>query len=162
MQHSDLIADTFQCTRCHKKFYEDGFNVSRLGHRLKTCLECNIRARRAPSSSVQYDQSCEHVTNRYACAKCNPKSVALTKNNRDVRKFSTTLWPEPHICTGSQFSYDYFVAKRKAQFTAMSNYGLITDEVLDKIMANLQPRAPVPVPSPENFDKEIDELLAEF
>ena len=160
MQHSDLIADTFQCTRCHKKFYEDGFNVNRLGHRLKTCLECNSRERLRNKPLVEYDYSCEHIANRNACAKCNPQSAAMRKNNRDVTKFSTTPWPEPHICTGSQFSYDYCVVRRKAQFTAMRDYRLITDEVLDKIMANLQPRAPVP--PPENFDKEIDELLAEF
>ena len=33
----------FACSGCHKKFYADGFKVTRLGLRLKTCLECNAR-----------------------------------------------------------------------------------------------------------------------
>ena len=39
--------ETIQCSRCKKKFFEDGFKVDRLGHRLKTCLECNARRRAA-------------------------------------------------------------------------------------------------------------------
>ena len=33
--------EAIQCSRCHKRFYADGFKVDRLGRRLKTCLECN-------------------------------------------------------------------------------------------------------------------------
>ena len=32
-----------QCSGCKKKFFTDGFKVTRLGKRLKTCLECNAR-----------------------------------------------------------------------------------------------------------------------
>lgn len=32
---------TYQCSRCKKKFFEDGFKINRLGRRLKTCLECS-------------------------------------------------------------------------------------------------------------------------
>ena len=37
--------DTKQCSRCHKRFFEDGFKVNRFGHRHKTCLECSKGAR---------------------------------------------------------------------------------------------------------------------
>ena len=32
-----------QCSGCKKKFFSDGFKVTRLGKRLKTCIECNKR-----------------------------------------------------------------------------------------------------------------------
>ena len=32
-----------QCSGCKKKFFTDGFKVTRLGKRLKTCIECNKR-----------------------------------------------------------------------------------------------------------------------
>ena len=32
-----------QCSGCKKRFFEDGFKVSRLKKRLRTCLECNER-----------------------------------------------------------------------------------------------------------------------
>jgi len=32
-----------KCTGCKKKFHASGFKNNRLGHRLKTCLECNGR-----------------------------------------------------------------------------------------------------------------------
>ncbi len=32
-----------KCSGCNKKFHASGFKVNRLGHRLKTCLECNAR-----------------------------------------------------------------------------------------------------------------------
>ena len=34
-----------QCTRCKKKFFLDGFSVTRLGRRLHTCKECQDRAK---------------------------------------------------------------------------------------------------------------------
>lgn len=37
------IQETIKCTQCHKKFYANGFGVSRLGIRFKTCLECTAR-----------------------------------------------------------------------------------------------------------------------
>jgi hypothetical protein len=35
--------EIIKCTQCKKKFFEDGFNVSRLGVRNKTCKECAVR-----------------------------------------------------------------------------------------------------------------------
>ena len=32
-----------QCCGCKKKFFSNGFRVTRLGRRLKTCIECNDR-----------------------------------------------------------------------------------------------------------------------
>ena len=41
----DNPQETFECTRCNKFFFSDGFKVDRLGRRLKTCLECNARSK---------------------------------------------------------------------------------------------------------------------
>ena len=161
MNHSDIISDTIQCTRCHKKFYEEGFKVSRLRHRLNTCLECNARSQRRNQSKVEYDYSCEHVNNRNACKVCNPQSAACSKNTSDVRKFSTRAWPESHVCIGGQFTYDFVVTKWNMKFTEMIKYRTITQEVFTKIMANKQSKVTHPPPE-ENFHQEIDELLAEF
>ena len=41
----DNPQETFECTRCNKLFFLDGFKVDRLGRRLKTCLEFNARSK---------------------------------------------------------------------------------------------------------------------
>jgi hypothetical protein len=44
---ADNEQETIQCSRCKKRFFADDFKVTRLGRRLKTCLECNARGRAA-------------------------------------------------------------------------------------------------------------------
>ena len=80
-----------QCTACQKKFHPAGFKVSRLGIRLKTCLECNARckAERERSKCVHRkrksdclvcspDKFCEHGERKthYVCVMCNDRREA--------------------------------------------------------------------------------------
>ena len=44
--------ETIRCSRCKKRFFENGFKVDRLGRRLKTCLECNDRGKDEESSYI--------------------------------------------------------------------------------------------------------------
>ena len=43
MADNGIQQETIQCSRCKKRFFEDGFRVNRLGRRNKTCLECNAK-----------------------------------------------------------------------------------------------------------------------
>ena len=61
---------------------------------------------------------------------------------------------KPHIRFGPQECYDRHVPPWITKFAAMHDSEFITDKVFETIMKNLQPA--------ENFDKEVDELLAEF
>ena len=54
-----------QCCGCKKKFFPDGFKVTRLGRRMKTCIECNDRQRLKQrryldrkNSAVAYKDAC--------------------------------------------------------------------------------------------------------
>ena len=62
--------ETFQCSGCHKRFFADGFKVDRLGRRLKTCLECNVRAKVNREA-----QKCEHGHPKSMCQQCGGQSL---------------------------------------------------------------------------------------
>jgi hypothetical protein len=58
---------TYQCSRCRKKFFEDGFKINRLGRRLKTCLECSASKaayRAAHSESLAALQRAYYASNK--------------------------------------------------------------------------------------------------
>ena len=49
--------ETIRCSGCKKQFFEDDFKVTRLGRRLKTCLECNDRASSRARRYKEYKES---------------------------------------------------------------------------------------------------------
>ena len=63
MQESaEKCNNLIQCSRCKKKFYEDGFSANRLGIRYKTCIECAKRR--------ELYTDCKHKVLRKQCEKC--------------------------------------------------------------------------------------------
>jgi len=62
--------ETIQCSRCKKRFFEDGFKVTRLGQRNKTCLECNARKK----AELERNK-CSHGRQRSVCCECGGGSV---------------------------------------------------------------------------------------
>ena len=67
--------ETIRCSRCKKRFFEDGFKVNRLGRRLKTCLECNERVK-----VEQERYRCPHGRQRSRCRECD--GVGICDHNR--------------------------------------------------------------------------------
>jgi hypothetical protein len=88
------MADTnpiIACSGCHKRFHLDGFRVSRLGERFKTCIECAERRKQKrktcphgqqPDKCIDCDGSniCEHKRVRHDCKPCG--GSAFCEHNR--------------------------------------------------------------------------------
>mmetsp|Transcript_33820 Transcript_33820/g.39766 ORF Transcript_33820/g.39766 Transcript_33820/m.39766 type:complete len:212 (-) Transcript_33820:129-764(-) len=47
--------EIIKCTQCKKKFFPDGFKISRLGVRNRTCLECGQRRKAAAERRSTHD-----------------------------------------------------------------------------------------------------------
>ena len=112
--------ETFQCSGCHKRFFANGFKVSRLGCRLKTCIECSVRAkakreaqkcehgRRKDLCKECGGQSlCAHGYRRSQCQICDPDSYRKMKTLRDFRGFQKLdSWPANLIEYSRRHAYD--------------------------------------------------------
>ena len=154
------VQDTTQCVGCKKRFFDDGFRTTRLGARLKTCLECNARAkvkravRKCPHAKQKWDcracvpnAYCEHGKRklRHTCAVCdvagNTKHVAdnaLRLRARHAREFASG-WPYGHVQTSPQRFYNTIVDMWKATFAKMLADGEIDEPYHAQILANLKP-----------------------
>ena len=143
---------TIQCTTCKKKFFPSGFNVSRLGIRLRTCLECNARCKATRERKkclhgknkgrcgLCDERICEHGKQKGMCGLCDPQRQG---HRRNAREFSSQPegWPFKFIVCGSSLAenYDLIVNKWKAIFDKMLNDDTIDKAYHDKIMNNLRP-----------------------
>ena len=154
------VQDTIQCAGCKKRFFDDGFRTTRLGARLKTCLECNARdkvkraVRKCPHAKQKSDcrtctpnAYCEHGKRklRHTCAVCdvagNTKHVAdnaLRLRARHAREFASG-WPYGHVQTSPQRFYNTIVDMWKATFAKMLADGEIDEPYHAQILANLKP-----------------------
>ena len=145
-----------QCTACQKKFHPAGFKVSRLGIRLKTCLECNARGkavrerikcphgkRKCDCLVCSPDKFCEHgkVKVKHECAVCDPAGNDRRKHIRNAREFATQQdgWPYAYIVHGPYGFYDMVVNRWKGVFVAMLNEKIIDAEYHTKILSRLLP-----------------------
>ena len=94
--------EIFACSSCHKKFHADGFKVSRLGIRNKSCIECAIRRKeipRNPAKKCPHGRQksrcqecegcgfCEHNRIKKSCIECKGSCVCEHKTNRGQCKF---------------------------------------------------------------------------
>lgn len=73
----DNEQQTVQCSRCKKRFFEAGFKINRLGRRLKTCLECNVR-----QVVKQERNKCAHGRQRSRCRECGGSSICAHGRQR--------------------------------------------------------------------------------
>jgi hypothetical protein len=72
--------EIIKCTQCKKKFFEDGFKVSRLGVRNKTCIECAVRKKAyneknkdqiaVQQKAYKANNQCEHNVLKHSCYTC--------------------------------------------------------------------------------------------
>jgi len=53
----DTKEETFKCSRCNKRFFMNGFHISRLGERQKTCIQCNTNRPKC-SHNTRLDRKC--------------------------------------------------------------------------------------------------------
>lgn len=147
---------TIQCSSCRKKFHEDGFRVDRLGRRLKTCLQCNARAKEARDRkkcphgknkldciTCSPDAFCPHGKrlSRHTCRECDEAGNERRKHIRNAREFATQAdgWPFGHIRTGEENTYDTVVNKWKCIFVKLFEDGDIDEVIHQKILGNLKP-----------------------
>ena len=102
-----MEAELIRCSRCYKQFYADGFKISRLGIRLKTCLECGIRRKlenekyKCPHGKRKSECQecggiglCEHRKRRSQCKECEGASICIHKIVRSQCKECT---PNGHL-----------------------------------------------------------------
>ena len=158
MMAEEQKQETFQCSTCKKKFHPAGFKVSRLGIRLKTCLECNARckAERERSKCVHRkrksdclvcspDKFCEHGKRKakHECAVCDPAGNDRRKHIRNAREFATQQdgWPyaSDKRVHGPYGFYDMVVNRWKGVFEAMLAEKIIDAEYHTKILSRLLP-----------------------
>lgn len=76
-----MFPDEFACSRCRMKYRADGFKVNRLGHRLKTCIQCGVRRK-----LVADRNRCEHGRQRSRCKLCGGSSICEHGRRRDQCK----------------------------------------------------------------------------
>lgn len=166
--------DTIQCTMCKKRFFEDGFKVTRLGRRLKTCLECNARqrerherekcehgaARRSvcktcnPEGYQRHRQAvkargkprCEHNRDRATCPHCDPYMHRRMRIKQFAYQHSKEPWPLEHVVKGTRRLYDTVVDKWLGRFAQGLADGDLSTEQHAAALAMLQPyEGPAPV-----------------
>ena len=125
-----------QCTRCHKKHFEDGFRVNRLRQRLKTCLECNARVVHGGSK-----EPCPHgIKNRSQCRHCEPVRYRNMITLRDFRRVQKLpMWPEPHVTDSTRSYYDAMVKKWSAVWDELLAANRITQDEYNVVMAKMAP-----------------------
>ena len=141
--------ETIQCSRCKKRFFEDGFKVSRLGRRNKTCLECNVRAKAdAERNKCPHGRQrnlcrdcggksrCEHDRQRNSCRDCNPDGC---RRANELGKFRTYQreggWPiMPLVRKSTRDQCDYVAIKLAREFTKLLEEGRVTQAEYDALM----------------------------
>ena len=161
---------TIQCSRCRKRFFEDGFKVNRLGSRNKTCLECAVKKKNEPQARkptrCEHDKYtryacqecsphlfCEHGKKRtsHECAICDPEGNQRRKYVRNANNFATQEggWPFESIRTNENRDlYKQIVDKWTAVFARLLEDGVIDANYHAQIMANNRPyEGPTP-PAP--------------
>jgi hypothetical protein len=55
-----LVRATFKCSACKKRFFAEGFKLTRLEQRNKTCLECAVRKRQWLDAQQADPEKYEH------------------------------------------------------------------------------------------------------
>ena len=148
--------ELIQCSGCKKRFFADGFRTTRLGRRLKTCLECNARDKvkrdhqqclhgkqKWDCKACSPDKFCEHgkCKARHTCSVCDAVRNTRRMRIRNSREFATQPggWPYEHVRLGSQSMYDTVVNGWKKTFATALQDGDIDEDYHAKILANLKP-----------------------
>ena len=74
-------AEVYSCSRCHKKFYLNGFKINRLGVRNKSCIECSKRGIKSRENN-----KCEHKKRKNECKECGGSQICEHKKIRSQCK----------------------------------------------------------------------------
>ena len=171
----DNPQETFECTRCNKLFFSDGFKVDRLGRRLKTCLECNARSKaereRYKCPHGRQKKSCRdcggssfclHEHLKAQCRICSPKSSkasAQLAQFRDYQKLPS--WPVSTITAApTRGTYDIVAPRLDARFTKLRDEGRVRPDEYDALMAKRKEWEGPPKQAPQLTDSEVAEILA--
>ena len=85
--------ETYRCSTCKKQFHADGFKVSRLGVRNKTCLECAER-KRTWLAEVRADPA-RHEKWKLTKRASNARSIAR-RQAEAAKQSSKGVWGFPH------------------------------------------------------------------
>lgn len=148
----EQVQVTIACAGCKKRFFEAGFKVNRLGQRLKTCLECNVRDRaKRERSKCQHGRQrrlcrecegyaagiCEHDRERHCCKVCNPDKC---RRKNELAKFRTYQreggWPiMPLVRKSTRDQCDYVAAKLARDFAKLLDENRVTKAEYDALMA---------------------------
>ena len=168
---------TFECSRCNKFFFAEGFKVDRLGKRLKTCLECNARSKgereRCKCPHGRQKQSCrdcggssfckhEHI--RAQCRICSPLSSKESTELRNFRHYQKIPW-WPYLVHQElpRDYYDEVATKIAARFSKLLEEGRVRQDEYDALMTKRKEWEPPPPKDPLKLtDTEVTDLLAEF
>ena len=76
--------ELYSCSRCHKKYYLDGFKTNRLGIRNKTCIQCGEK--RKNNIKKCEPKKCEHNREKRRCKECGGSQfMNITNENMLVK-----------------------------------------------------------------------------
>ena len=171
----DNPQETFECTRCNKFFFSDGFKVDRLGRRLKTCLECNARSKaereRYTCPHGRQNKSCRdcggssfclHEHLRAQCRICSPKSSKASAELAHFRYYQKlSSWPIPEITVEpTRWRYDIVAPRLGTIFTKLREEGRLRPDEYDALMAKRKEWEGPPQQAPQLTDSEVAEILA--
>ena len=144
-----------KCTGCKKHFFEDGFKVNRLGRRLKTCLECNERAR---LHSLRYQERKRLGTVNTDHGKLSKKDPSRIDQEARRRFGFKLVNPEDYINVKTRVEWEClacqhrFSGQWKTLCVIKNCYG----------PKHGKEKAPEPAKAPQLTDDELAEALDEF
>ena len=168
------VQATFECSRCNKLFFAEGFKVDRLGKRLKTCLECNARSKgererykcphgrqRESCRDCGGSSFCKHEHLRAQCRICSPKSSKASAALAHFRYHQKIPWWPYFVLTElPREHYDKKAAKLEASFTKLLEEGRVRQDEYDALMAKRKEWTPPPPKGPNELtDVELSEIL---
>ena len=100
MADNGIRQETIQCSRCKKRFFEDGFRVNRLGRRNKTCLECNAKKKAEVERAKQNPEKVAKMKVagkvRWERIKNDPERLAARRLQQNLTWYKHQFPNDPH------------------------------------------------------------------